>query len=153
MVVFGWRQVLGGSLITGGGKCPTFIEATPSPPVVLRVRPSPCGLRARDEPVMPEFHYFEFDLLWICCTTSCATNSQQVERSTGPPYSRTKIYAARMSRSSSSSSYRSMSAANARLTSAANPTAAAAAVDRRDRQTGGRFAAYCAERVTMEFEH
>ena len=32
---------------------------------------------------MPEFHYFEFDLFWICCTTSCATNSQQVERSTG----------------------------------------------------------------------
>jgi len=79
--------------------------------------------------------------------------SKEAQGYVGPPYSRTKIYAARMSRSSSSSSYRSMSAANARLTSAANPPAAAAAVDRKDRQTDTRFAAYCAERVTMEFEH
>ena len=51
--------------------------------------------------------------------------------------SRAQIYAARMSRGNSSSSYRLISAARARPPSAANPPAAAAAVDRRDRQTDG----------------
>jgi len=46
------------------------------------------------------------------------------------------MYAARMSRGSSN--YRSISTAGPRPFSAANPPAAAAAVDRRDRQTDGR---------------
>ena len=53
----------------------------------------------------------------------------------GRPYSRAKIYAARMKRGSSS--YRSISAAGPRPTSAANPPAAVATVDRWDRQTDG----------------
>jgi len=56
-----------------------------------------------------------------------SSNNKQVE----PPSSRTKIYAARMSRGSSNIRC-------PRPTSAANPLAAAAAVDRRDRQTDGR---------------
>ena len=53
----------------------------------------------------------------------------------GPPYSRTKIYAARMPRCSRS--YRLTSAAGLRPTSAANPPATAASVDRRVRGTDG----------------
>jgi len=78
----------------------------------------------------------------------------------GPPYRRTKMYAARWSRGNSSC--RSISAGCPRLTSAANPPAAAAAVDRRKRQKDGRtdeqtdgqtfyrfmtLYAYCANRV------
>jgi len=61
----------------------------------------------------------------------------------GPPYSQTKIYAARVSRASSCP----------HLTSATNPPAAAAAVDRRDRQTHGRtldrFMTLAVDRVIM----
>ena len=61
----------------------------------------------------------------------------------GPPYSQTKIYAARVSRAS----------IYPHLTSATNPPAAAAAVDRRDRQTHGRtldrFITLAVDRVIM----
>jgi len=54
----------------------------------------------------------------------------------GPTYSRTIIYAARMSRSSSSC--RAISAAGPRPTSAANPPAAAAAMGKTDGWTDTR---------------
>ena len=64
------------------------------------------------------------------------TNKQCI----GPPCSRAKIYAARVSRGGSS--YRSISAAGQRPHSAANPPAVAAAVDRWDRRTDGSVREY-----------
>jgi len=43
--------------------------------VLLYNGPLLCGFNV---PAMPKLHLF--DLLWICCTTSCTTNPRQIDR-------------------------------------------------------------------------
>jgi len=101
-----------------------------------------------DDELNPNVTFSKSFCIGQCFRTSSTTSTHRESKYVGPPYSPTKIYAARMSyaadvaRGSSKAAGRrqmSIDICSTRRSTAANPPHVAAAIDRRDRQTDGQI--------------